>query len=247
MNHYRSILSSDKLTLDVSYSRGAVAVVRNSATTTTTTSLPSNTVIYELKARLTDSRQLITSTSSITTSVNSSATALEGSWDVSVQTQNILSMMQQQQQHSGLATRLDGNIGSGGAGLSSSSSSSSSSGATTTMMVGLTAAGLLFSTSPPTAAAMNTIDDATNMSFYFRVSALQFVSKTILSTYPVASPYTSSRYSDTLARLQAEINQFRACMNIKLKLSFPLMFKAIIDADAVNCYERIFSVIMKVS
>ena len=84
-------------------------------------------------------------------------------------------------------------------------------------------------------------------SFSMQVLSLDFSGKGALSTYPVASPLTFTRYPDTFARIQTEVDRIRAWMHMKLQLSFPPMFRVIFDADAVTCYERIFSAIMKVS
>eukprot|EP01032_Pedospumella_encystans_P010136 gene10136-11874_t len=83
-------------------------------------------------------------------------------------------------------------------------------------------------------------------SFSMQVLSLDFSGKGALSTYPVASPLTFTRYPDTFARIQTEVDRIRAWMHMKLQLSFPPMFRVIFDADAVTCYERIFSAIMKV-
>lgn len=83
-------------------------------------------------------------------------------------------------------------------------------------------------------------------SFSTRVLALDFAGKGALSTYPVASASTSTRYPDTFARIQEEVDRVRAWMHMKLQLAFPPMFRVIFDAEAVMCYERIFSAIMKV-
>jgi len=83
-------------------------------------------------------------------------------------------------------------------------------------------------------------------SFSTRVLSLDFAGKGALSTYPVASASTSTRYPDTFARIQKEVDRVRAWMHMKLQLAFPPMFRVIFDAEAVMCYERIFSAIMKV-
>lgn len=82
--------------------------------------------------------------------------------------------------------------------------------------------------------------------FFYQVHSLDISGKGVLSTYPVASPSTFSRYPDTFARIQNEVDKVRAWMQLKLQLSFPPMFRVIFDADAVGCYERIFAAIMKV-
>lgn len=83
-------------------------------------------------------------------------------------------------------------------------------------------------------------------SFSMQVLSLDFFGKGALSTYPVASALTFTRYPDTFARIQTEVDRIRAWMHMKLQLSFPPMFRVIFDAEAVTCYERIFSAIMKV-
>lgn len=83
-------------------------------------------------------------------------------------------------------------------------------------------------------------------SFSTQVLSLDFAGKGALSTYPVASASTFTRYPDTFARIQSEVDRVRAWMHMKLQLAFPPMFRVIFDTDAVTCYERIFSAIMKV-
>ena len=48
-------------------------------------------------------------------------------------------------------------------------------------------------------------------------------------------------------RLEKEVSQFRAWMNLKLTFRFPSLFKIIFDSDAMSAYERLFTLIMKVS
>ena len=67
-----------------------------------------------------------------------------------------------------------------------------------------------------------------------------------LTTYPVASPYTSTRYPDTFLRLNQELNKFRTWMNLKLVFVIPSIFKIIFDSDAIYGYERVFNTLMKI-
>lgn len=88
--------------------------------------------------------------------------------------------------------------------------------------------------------------EGTARSFSMQVLSLDFAGKGALSTYPVASALTFTRYPDTFARIQSEVDRIRSWMHMKLQLAFPPMFRVIFDAEAVTCYERIFSAIMKV-
>ncbi len=111
--------------------------------------------------------------------------------------------------------------------------------------VSLEGEGLVFSSSRSSGDAAGSAG-APASSFSTQVLSLDFSGKGALSTYPVASPLTFTRYPDTFARIQTEVDRIRAWMHMKLQLSFPPMFRVIFDADAVTCYERIFSAIMKV-
>lgn len=77
--------------------------------------------------------------------------------------------------------------------------------------------------------------------------SLSFVGRVAMSNYPVASPFTTTRFPDTFLRIEAEVSQFRAWMNLKLLVQLPPMFKVIFDPETIASYERIFSLIMKVS
>jgi hypothetical protein len=48
-------------------------------------------------------------------------------------------------------------------------------------------------------------------------------------------------------RLEQEVSQFRAWMNLKLTFRFPALFKIIFDSEAMGVYERLFTTIMKVT
>jgi len=111
--------------------------------------------------------------------------------------------------------------------------------------VSLEGEGVVFSPSRSSGDATASVG-AVASSFSMQVLSLDFSGKGALSTYPVASPLTFTRYPDTFARIQTEVDRIRAWMHMKLQLSFPPMFRVIFDAEAVTCYERIFSAIMKV-
>ncbi|KAJ1428550.1 Spc98 family-domain-containing protein, partial [Ochromonadaceae sp. CCMP2298] len=83
-------------------------------------------------------------------------------------------------------------------------------------------------------------------SFCFHLLDLRFAGKGALLTYPVASPYTFSRFPDSFARIQSEVGKLRAWMGLQLKLSFPPTFHVIFDAEAVAVYERVCAAIMRV-
>jgi len=67
-----------------------------------------------------------------------------------------------------------------------------------------------------------------------------------LATYPVASPFTSTRHPETFLRLEAELEQIRAWLGLQLQFRFPAIFGIIFDSDALAAYERLFAFIMKV-
>lgn len=74
-----------------------------------------------------------------------------------------------------------------------------------------------------------------------------FDSKGALASYPVASTYTSSRFPETTLKLESQVSKFRLYMNIKLKLNFPETFRVVMDSESTGCYERIYSMLMKVN
>ena len=84
-------------------------------------------------------------------------------------------------------------------------------------------------------------------SVFFTVSAFTFSCRgTSLSTYPVASSVTSSRYPQTFSWMESKLGQFRTWMNLRLNFKFPSVFGVVVDADAVTTYGRIFSALIKV-
>lgn len=113
--------------------------------------------------------------------------------------------------------------------------------------VSLDAAGIILSSHSDQAHSRNDRKHGASPSFFYQVHSLDFAGKGVLSTYPVASSSTFTRYPDTFARIQSEVDKVRAWMHLKLQLAFPPMFRVIFDAEAVGCYERIFAAIMKVS
>ena len=78
------------------------------------------------------------------------------------------------------------------------------------------------------------------------LTTLEFGSKGALASYPVASAFTSAKYPETFSKLEKQLLQFRAWMNLKLQFRVPDLFKIVFDADAMGAYERIFSSVMKV-
>lgn len=82
--------------------------------------------------------------------------------------------------------------------------------------------------------------------FHADLLSLAFKGRGALSAHPVASPFTTTRFPDTFLRIETEVNQFRAWMNLKLQVQLPKAFKVVFDPETVICYERIFSLIMKV-
>ena len=84
-------------------------------------------------------------------------------------------------------------------------------------------------------------------SFAWNLYRLKFIGGGALMTYPVASPYTSAKYPDTALRLESELSKLRVWMNLKVNFQFADIFRIIFDNEAMNCYERIFTLLMKVS
>ena len=82
--------------------------------------------------------------------------------------------------------------------------------------------------------------------FSVDMCSLDFGSRGALSSYPVASPFTSARHPETFLRLEAEVEQLRAWTNLRLDFRFPAVFGIVLDAEALGGYGRLFSAIMKV-
>lgn len=83
--------------------------------------------------------------------------------------------------------------------------------------------------------------------FNFNVSAFSFLGKgSSLSTYPVASSATATRFPPTFSWLDSRMSQYRAWMNLRLNFKFPRVFGIVVDHDAVSAYSRIFSSLIKV-
>lgn len=82
--------------------------------------------------------------------------------------------------------------------------------------------------------------------FSIDVYAIEFRGRATMVTYPAVSPFTSTRFPDTAAKLESAVSKFRAWMNIKLELRFPPILKIVFDHEAVGQYERVFCMIMKV-
>lgn len=84
--------------------------------------------------------------------------------------------------------------------------------------------------------------------FYFNLSSFGFACRgSSLSTYPVASALTSSRFPETFTWLDARLAQYRSWMSLKLVFKFPSVFGIVVDSDAVYSYSRVFSSLIKVS
>lgn len=82
--------------------------------------------------------------------------------------------------------------------------------------------------------------------FGINLFRLSFLSSSMVSTNPIASSYTTTRHPETFTHIENELNQIKAWMNLKLKLSIPPIFSILFDSDAVGIYERLFSSLMKV-
>lgn len=91
------------------------------------------------------------------------------------------------------------------------------------------------------------IDDAEGKkNFDITVTSMAFEGKGALATYPVASPFTSTRYPDTFLRLESELKGLKYWMNLKLQLEIPSIFRVIFDSEALGKYERVFSTLVNV-
>lgn len=78
------------------------------------------------------------------------------------------------------------------------------------------------------------------------LSNVDYNGKGALSTYPVASPFTSTRFPDTFRRLEIELSQIKGWMNLKLEFEIPQIFKIVFDSDALSAYGRIFASLFKI-
>jgi hypothetical protein len=105
--------------------------------------------------------------------------------------------------------------------------------------LGLTSSGLLIPDTEITAEGLPS-------SFGTYITSLQFDAKTSLDAYPVASPFTISRYPETYVRLEKELGQIRAWLGIQLRVAFPPIFHVIFDSEALAAYQRLFSLLMRI-
>ena len=129
--------------------------------------------------------------------------------------------------------------------------------------VGTVSSGLYFPPSPSepsfqshpldtsSTAAKTTKDDqnTSNLdhSFFLRCYSLSFQNRTNLQSFPVCSAFTATRYPETQFRLEQELDSMKRWLHLKLSYSFHRLFKVIFDLESIRNYERIFSLIMKVS
>ena len=82
--------------------------------------------------------------------------------------------------------------------------------------------------------------------FGIRLAAVDFQGKGVLTTYPVASSYTTTRHPETYARLDAIVSRLRSWMTLKLTLNVPPILSILVDADSLIAFERLFAFIFKV-
>ena len=75
---------------------------------------------------------------------------------------------------------------------------------------------------------------------------VHYKGKGAMHSYPVASPLTATKYPDSFVRIEAEMNQFRSWLHLRLHFQVPSCFRIVFDADSITSYERLFSSIMKV-
>ena len=82
--------------------------------------------------------------------------------------------------------------------------------------------------------------------FGIKISKIALLGKGSLTTYPVASTYTTTRHPDTYARLDAVVAQLRSWTTLRLRLKVPSIFLVLVDEESLTCYERLFTFAMKV-
>jgi len=106
--------------------------------------------------------------------------------------------------------------------------------------IGLVGSGICFEDT------INENNSGERQNFDVSVASITFEGKGALATYPVASPFTSTRYPDTFLRLESELKDLKYWMNLKLQLEIPSIFRVIFDNEALGKYERVFSTLVKV-
>ena len=114
--------------------------------------------------------------------------------------------------------------------------------------VSVVANGFIFNRRSDSTAAPRSLNSPVHRSsFAFTATSYQFSSRgSSLSTYPVASAYTSARHPRTFARIELKMAIFRQWMNLGLTFRFPKLFSIVVDNDACATYGRIFSGLIKV-
>jgi hypothetical protein len=95
--------------------------------------------------------------------------------------------------------------------------------------------------------ASTTSSSAYDHCFYSRLYSLSFFNKTTVQQFPSCSAFTATRYPDTQNALTKEVMKMKLWTQMKLNYSFNSLLKVIFDIDSIKNYERMFSLIMKVS
>ena len=88
---------------------------------------------------------------------------------------------------------------------------------------------------------------ALDHSFYLRVYGLLFQNRTNLQSFPTCSVFTATRYPEIHQQLEQEVASMKIWLQMKLQYSFHHLLRVIFDLESIRQYERIFSLIMKVS
>ena len=83
-------------------------------------------------------------------------------------------------------------------------------------------------------------------SFSTRIHKLYFTSKPAHFSLPTCSPATSARFPDIAIKITSEINKIRTFMNVKCIFHIPSIFHIICDTEAMNIYQRMFGLLMRV-
>jgi hypothetical protein len=76
--------------------------------------------------------------------------------------------------------------------------------------------------------------------------SLSFKGCNSLQSYPVVSPHAAIHSPGLLTSMSTECAQFRTWMNLRPVLTFPSVFSPVFDIDSIRCYEKIFSLLIKV-
>lgn len=119
-----------------------------------------------------------------------------------------------------------------------------------TSNIGIVGSGVIYPrnviNTPPISNISLSTSSPLNRHFGINITSITFKGKGALATYPVTSTYTSTRFPDTFLRLESELSSLRSWLNLQLEFEIPSIFRILFDSDAISCYERIFSLLIKV-